>query len=117
LKVGDSCNKKFFKSAKPYSKASCIAKLEENQGCNKTNQHNLEVICSQFYGKLFAAPTYMEANNRATDLSLAAIHDKLLDEMKFTLDKPIGMDELDSAVKALGRGKLLGPYGILAEFF
>jgi hypothetical protein len=45
MKIGDGCTKEFFKTARPYSGASCISELEDKQRIS-TNQVGLERICA-----------------------------------------------------------------------
>lgn len=53
-----------------------------------------------------------EEHDAAREILLSEVHSSLTSAMKQSLSKPLTLDELTSAIKAMTKGKALGPNGL-----
>lgn len=115
--MGDKATKEFFQACKERPAENRISELEDEQGTIKNSQEDLENICLNFYSKLYQARNQCNMHDSARLNILREVHPKLSLLMQQELCKPLTLEELTIAVKALAKGKAPGPDDILAEFY
>jgi hypothetical protein len=117
MRVGDSGSKEFFKAHKQHTGASRIISLDDEGGAGHSAQAELEIICREYYSKLYKGAPASREQEGAREQALASIGDRLSAEMKTRLQAPIGLSEVEEALKGMASGKSPGLDGVVIEFY
>jgi hypothetical protein len=80
-------------------------------------QTKLKEICRDFYSKLYIAATTLAGRAGASGHTLTTIGDRMTEEMKASLKSPIGIHELEEALKTMAKGKAPWPDGVIINFY
>jgi small-conductance mechanosensitive channel len=111
----------FFSKEKSQSKIKAIAKLILDDGQTITDTKDILNEQKRFYQKLYKEPTdYPETEVKIAEdyfLKLNPVVNKLQDNDKEALDRPLTRNEIASAVKELANNKSPGSDGLPIDWY
>ena len=92
-----------------------IAQLRDHDGTLKSEDHELQEICSRFYSELYAAP--LPPAPGIIESALEPVRSKVTAEMRERLGRAFSFEELRDAAEALATDRAPGPDGISIVFY
>lgn len=110
----DRNTKWFHNQASLRRKKNTLKGIQDSSGVWVKGDDNMGKVATNYFSSLFQTSN---PRNEEIDLTVEGMQEKILDEQRTLLDKPLSRAEIDRAIKDMNPSNAPGPDGAHARFF